>query len=282
MSVHDILTQNLILKLPEGALRQLVDGGDEELLMEALADAIEPGYDAMAALAYTRDPDNTTDLETLEREYGFLPNEKLTEQERRDRIKALKYAKAGSGSGPSLEEALHLAGFTTLIVGEGTQAIDPATFIPAEGEYVVNGFEYLTIQGYGIGCNETESPPGTFDYDYGCSKIESPPFSGNYYYPHGCKALASVRQYVNYVPTDNFHLVFYVAQSISYDGSGNITAIIPATIPGYYRDIIREIILRLKPIHTWCYLAVDWTYGTAGVDHFGFGFFPMGISPHGV
>lgn len=269
---NDFLKDSLLALLPEGALRQLVPDGSEDLLWSAIADAIVPGFEAMQDLANIRNPELAEDLESLEREYGFLPDVKLTEQERRARIKALKYANAGSGSGPALQDALHLAGFTNLVVGEGRQYSDPAGFIPAEGEYVVNGFEFITEQGYNTGCNVTESPPGTFDYDYGCN--------GNLLI--GCQPLESVHQKVNYVPTDNFHLVFFVAQEITYDVSGYITSITPAPIPYYYRNVIREIILRIKPLQTWCYLAADWTYGTPGVDYFGFGFFPFGISPHGL
>lgn len=269
MSDKKILKSSLLVKLPEGALRQLVDDGSEDKLWDGIAEALVPGYQQMVKLGEVREPDTAEDLDALEREYGFLKNPNLTEQERRDRIKALKYAKAGSGTAEAMQEALHLAGFTGLVVAEGRADADPPTMGAVAGEYVVNGFEYLTLFGYEFGCAAEEGPPETFEY--GCTEV-----AGAYMY--GCVPFREVRVPIVYEANENWNLVFYVAGDITLDVDGHVVSITSAEIPRYYRQVIREIILRLKPLQTWGYLAVDWQDG----DHWGFGWFPMGISPHGL
>ena len=273
MSNKDLIKASLLSKLPEGALRQLEFEGDEDRLWDGIAEAIEPAYELMLSLGEVREPDTVEDLAALEREYGFLYDENLTEAQRRGRIKALKYAKAGSGTGEALEGALQLAGFD-LVVAEGRYLQNPEGMVPTESrEYVVNGFEYLNDAGYAIGCQETEGPP--IAYEYGCEETVGGPIAT---YAHGCEGLTLVQIPVTYTPTDNWHLVFFVAGEITLDGAGNVLSMTPASIARSQRQTIREIILRLKPLHTWAYLAVDW------IDdpHWGFGFFPMGISPHGL
>lgn len=270
MSHKDFLKKSLLLHLPDGALRQLEDGGDEDRLYDGIAEALVPGYEQMSSMAAIREPDDVYDLELLEKEYGFLPNPDLTEDERRARIKSLKYARRGSGTGEALQDALALAGFDQFVVVEGRQDQNPASVISAEGEYVVNGFEYLVATGYIIGCDVTPGTPDT--YDFGCA---SP-------YKYGCEELQKVLVTVPWNPTDNWNLVFFVADDIVTDVNGYITSMTAAVIDLKYRQLIREIILRIKPLQTWGYLAVDWAESTPGVDHWGFGFFPFGISQHGL
>lgn len=271
-SRRDLIKKSILVKMPEGALRQLVDGGDEDLLYDGISEALLEGYNQMAGLGEVREPDTTLDLKTLEREYGFLANPNFTEEDRRARIKALKYAKPGSGTGETLEDALALGGFSQLVVAEGRQTQDPAAVGAAPAEYIVNGFDYIRSLGYEIGClAAVEVSPGVFEYPVGCK------ISGGIYV-YGCSKLSLVLLSPNYTATDNWNLVFFVADDITLDGSGFVTSMTPATIPRIYRNMIKEIILRIKPLHTWCYLAVDWS-DPAG---FGFGFFPFGISPHGL
>lgn len=267
---RDVIKRGILAKLPEGALRQLEEGGDEDLLYDGITDALLEGYDQMAGLSSVRNPDITIDLDTLEREYGFLKNSNLTEEDRRARIKALKYAPAGSGSPDALKTALDLGGFSQLVVAEGRMTQDPDLVRTVAGEYVVNGFDWIRIRGYETGCQRLTSP---VSYPTGCQLLTSPVS-----YPTGCTPLQQVRVYPQYDPSDNWHLVFFVAGAITLDANGYVTSMTEATIPRIYRDMVREIILRIKPQHTWCYLAVDWS-DPAG---FGFGFFPFGISPHGI
>jgi hypothetical protein len=276
MSVKDLLKDSILAILPEGAIRQLVQDGDEDKLYGAIAEAVEEGHTVLDNMGYIRDPYRADNLEALEREYGFISDPNLTEEERRARIAALKYAKPGSGTAETMQAALHIAGFTNLVVVEGRQTLDPASVTYPYSEYVINGFETLTVEGYDIGCNETVASP-VYDYDYGCHEVVPGGALPNIY-NFGCQPLGTVFPLFNWVATDNWHFVFYVAQEITVDGTGLITGIVPATIDRYYRKYIREIILRLKPLHTWGNLSINWS-DPAG---YGFGYFPFGITPHGL
>jgi hypothetical protein len=97
-------------------------------LLIGMADNHQIALDFLRELTYIRDPRRTPILDDLEREFGIWPNPALTEQVRRDKLAAVKYARVGTGSKDNLERALHNAGFTNLFVWENSPAQDPAIF----------------------------------------------------------------------------------------------------------------------------------------------------------
>lgn len=257
----DVLKRSLLAKLPEGALRQLVADGDEDRLYNGIAEALEGVAGTLGELAVTREPSSTTYLKDLQREYGFLPDSDLPESYQRGRVKSLKYAKRGSGTAEAMQEALRAAGFTTLEVVPSRQDDDPGAIIAAWGDLVVNGFEYLTKIGYGVTCRS--------DLTVTCADPAKVT----------CAGKRMVREGIPYAASTHWNLLFLVSSGITVDEDGYITSMDAPQISRYYRDVIREIILRLKPTGTWGIMAIDWTEVSEG---YGFGFFPMGVSAHGL
>lgn len=257
---QDRLKRGLLASLPEGALRQLVPEGDEDLLMEGIAESLADVLDTLLNTKYIRNPYETDRLEDLEREYGFLLKADLSVTDRQNRIAALKYAKRGSATAEALQAALHLAGFTQLVVVECRQDQDPRTVAAGEDfEYVVNGIESQAAIGYDVACDSGLEITCTGDLEF------------------TCEDLSQISVPVNYDASDYWNKTFFVAETVTVDGDGYVTAFASAQIARYYRNIIHEIILRLKPNDTWGILGVEW----ADPVGYGFGFFPMGISAHG-
>lgn len=259
----DILKRSMMAKLPEGALRELVPDGDEDRLYSGIAEALEGVANTLAETANTREPSSTSYPVALQREYGFLPDEELSDARQRARVKALKYAKRGEGTAQSLQEALHAAGFTELSVDpvrkDDTAMLD--TILGDWNDLVVNGFEYLTQLGYDVTCQS--------DLSITCA---DPP-------EYTCVERNLIRAGVPYTISANRNLVFIVSSGITKDEDGYILSLTAPEIPRYYRNVIREIILRCKSTGTWGLMAIDWADDNL---RYGFGFFPMGISPHGL
>ena len=100
------------------------DSGGYQLILEGIGDNVEAMYDNISRLAYIREPEKTDILDDLEREYGILKDDNLTEAERREYLSGVKYARAGTGGLDYLQNALNNAGFAVQ-VHSNTPAINP-------------------------------------------------------------------------------------------------------------------------------------------------------------
>jgi len=137
------------------------EGGGLNQLLSGIAANHELIWDVLKTLAYIRDPRQTPILDDLEREYGIYPNLILTEQVRRDKLAAVKYARVGTGSKDNLQNALHTAGFTNLFVWENSPAQDPAIFFGGALLYCTE-FEptFVVVASAGTGNRAMISPDG--------------------------------------------------------------------------------------------------------------------------
>jgi hypothetical protein len=106
----------------------IYEGGGLNQLLNGIAENHTGVWDALKTMAHIRDPRSTPILDDLEREFGVYPNPALTDQVRRDKLAAIKYARVGTGSKDNLQNALHTAGFTNLFVWENSPAQDPSIF----------------------------------------------------------------------------------------------------------------------------------------------------------
>lgn len=158
------------------------DGG-LYLLLEAMGDNEDLVRLYLDSLAYLRDPQRTPLLSDLEKEYGIITNNAISEQARRDLLTSIVYARRSPGSKSFLQDMLHQAGFTNLYVYDNAPAADPDTIVNGgaqiycgdtlaqcgepnaqcawfQGEYVVNGDVYDFAVDYIVRCGETLSQCG--------------------------------------------------------------------------------------------------------------------------
>jgi hypothetical protein len=150
--------------LPDGSFWHYKPGGDFDKLISGMGDNAQAMFEFLGAIANQRDPYLTNMLSDLELEYGLLTDERLTEQDRRDQVAAIKFAKPGTGSYTYLQDRLIAAGFD-LIVTPNDPALDPNMFLGEDFLMVANGYNAyagyyesgtptLAIAGYGAAAGE--------------------------------------------------------------------------------------------------------------------------------
>ena len=264
--------------LPPGTIWQPAPGEDFDHFLDALGDNLQSVHDACEALAHIRDPATTPYLEELEREYGITPNTQLTDAQRRAVLALVKYKRNAKSTLATLQTALDSAGLGVggygLLVFANDPAVDPNQFIIGIYQMYLGGpNQYL---GYNTG-GVTRSFFGQATGG-GLWIINGDVFVAT---PNYEAQLGGAQAYLNYQvlgspggfylgefytisyapavitsPADSWAwpLVFFLATSATKDGGGHITALGQAQIPGSLRQTLIEIVMRVKPIHTWCVL----------------------------
>jgi hypothetical protein len=134
--------------LPRGSAWEPAPDDDYDLLLNGIADNSDAVKSDLNNLAFIRDPDTTTVLSDLEKDYGVVPIDGSTEAERRSVLKVFKYRKANSGAWDTLQQRLRDAGFNVYVY-PNDPAVDPALFVSPDGlrgELIINDpnlrFEY--------------------------------------------------------------------------------------------------------------------------------------------
>jgi hypothetical protein len=250
--------------LPQGAFWTPAAGDDYDKLLDGIAANSEVLYQDLKQLAEIRNPEKTPVLSDLELEYGIVPAMLATEEERRSRLKAFQFRRAGNGSADLLQAKLREAGFDDVYVHPNDPAVDPNIFLAqafnmmcgellpggnraecgeAEaicaqvgGELLVNSDlfksvpNYINLCGEYIGCGE----------DIYCGDFD------------GYRAQLQDITYT--VPTDSGYwpLIFFVGGPATRDAvTGELTEIEFYTLPIERRLEFRRTILKFKPMHSW-------------------------------
>jgi hypothetical protein len=262
---NQIMRQNLDSLLPPGsAFTPKTDGGMDQFF-EGISDNWERSRARLALLADIRNPWKTEMLTDLEREFGITPNPNYTEEMRRQVLAQKMYTRDQRGTVDEMQMALRAAGFDVYVY-ENDPAIDPAPFLVQDflmtcgadnaycgepsavcgnigGELLVNGPLFSQIPAIGMCCGsevayceEPEAVCGFYD------SLQLIP----YVYP---------------IPTDpaDWPFVFWVGGVATFGPGGEITDIAQVNIPIYREFEFKEIILRLKPMHSWAALIVSFS-----------------------
>lgn len=247
-------------------------------------------YEFLRALAYIRDPYRTPVLEALEAEMGQVTNTALTEEFRRLYLAALKYSKVGNGDADFMQARLRQAGFN-MSVYQNNPRSDPRTFLNGSylmyagetlaqagepgaqagafvGELLVNGDLHQTYVNYLVGAGDTlsqagepEMIAGNFD---GMIKVpveyEVP--DDDCYWP----AIFYIGGPALFAPTDPLAPML-AGDTLSQAGEpgalaglwyGQMISIDFAEIPNERRDQFRKLIMKIKPLHSWAALIVNY------------------------
>ena len=249
------MRQTLDTILPQGSFWRVKPDGDLDKIYDGVADNWEGVRSFLSDNANLRNPQKTEYLDDLEREFGVLKNTSLTEQQRRDNLAVSMFRRDHNGSIDDLQAAINAAGFDATVF-ENSPAADPAIFLDqvfvmvangsnayaggatayagrTGGELIVNGEARRRVRVYTAVAGTFTSGDGTTAGEY--TSITKIPITYQ-------------------IPTDqgDWPLVFFVGDSITLDGSGKITHITPVNIPSELRTTLISIILKYKPIHSWC------------------------------
>jgi len=206
---------------------------DFDRFIDGLSAGSNDAYSILKQLGILRNPELIDEdlLGDLEREYGIISNESITIQERRDILESTMFAKPGTGSFTDLQTILNNAGFN-VIVTPNDPAIDPNIIFASVGfmwaDFGTSRANYIEA----VTSNPIEIIVNT-PYD----SIE------NY------KIIPGVHERWNYV--------FFVGGAAS--GWPSAPHIASASIPSASRGAFINLILKYKPLHSWCIPVIDWT-----------------------
>jgi len=215
--------------------------GDFAKLLAGIAEDRQDIYDLLMALAYIRDPRNTTLLQDLEKEFGVITDTNLTEAQRRARLVAIKYAKPNTASWEHLQNTLVNAGFTDAVVIPNSPMIDPDLI--TNGELIVNGPIYTSqTPAYYKACAS--------DINY---RGHDRAFRG-----YWLTMDRTLKEYdVGSIP-QRWRFVFFIgsAKSGTWPSSPAVTNL---SVPEEQEAFLKYLILKHKPTNTWCVLCATYT-----------------------
>jgi hypothetical protein len=251
--------------LPDGSAWNPSPDEDMDNLFEGIADGKEITREFLALLAKIRCPQSTPILSDLEIEYGIVPDERLTEQERRDRLEATKTATDSTGAWDFMQEKLQQAGFDVQ-VHPNDPAVDPNLFLTQTFQMVADGgaaFAGNQDAFAGISGGELIVNGDFFVQSNLYLNVASggDAFAGNAGFFAG--EFDEIRKdKIEYsIPTNPgyWSLIFFVGGDATRDGSGFLTDIIAAEVLQSRREELIRNIIKYKPPHSWCGLVVNYT-----------------------
>ena len=248
---------------PRGsAWTQKIGGGMEGLLL-GVGDSLELVRTKLATLATLRDPELTGQLDELEIDFGVVPDPTLTDAVRRSRLAARINAEQAAGTRDRMERELQAAGFD-LFVYANDPAVDPRQFATSfatvaggdeafAGEpravaevflaaVIVNGSAIRTVPVWLIvagGDAAFAGEPGAVAEQAG--SIDVPIF------------------YETPADPATWPLIFFVGGPATFSGSGAIISIEVAQVPALRKIELEQTVLRLKPLHTWAVMMVEYS-----------------------
>jgi hypothetical protein len=210
--------------LPDGFAWNPKPDGYFDKLLDGLAEMQTDITSFLLGLAYTRNPEKTSILDDLEREFGLEPNSAMTEAQRRIRLKAVKSDRSGDGTAYMMEQRLRASGFD-VYVHINDPATDPNNFIQTEFT-VCCGFEDAVCGYSGAVCGASN----------GMLIV-----NGNMFFDTGV-----IPENQAYWP-----LIFFVGGQATRDQDGKIVTINNAYIPVSRSDEFLRLVVKYKPLHSW-------------------------------
>ena len=224
--MSDISRSLLDSLLPPGALWVPKEGGDFDLLLDGIADNYTEIITFLESLAHLKDPQRTTILSDLEKEYGVLTNTTLTTQERRDRLTAQKNDRISTGSIDFMPDKIRASGFD-LYVFQNDPPVDPNLFAGS----LFNVFFGSSTAYFG-------------NSQFYFKKIDY------FLIANGQDVLDD--QLILGVGSDYWPLVFFIGIAGDRDPVTNeITELYAAEIPATRREELAKLVMKYKPMHAW-------------------------------
>jgi len=202
--------------LPPGELWKPAPRAGFDQFLTALGLNANEIYERLFALGDIRNPRKTPILSDLEKEYGLLPDDRLDDTTRRQKLFAVKYAKPGTASDTDLQTILRNAGFD-VYVRRNHPPIDPDDYLSTEflleaGEVDAFAGEPNAIAGLGGGELLVNGPIVQTSLDYESQANGAETFAGE------PEAVAGYFEEVAYTPvtysipvsSDTWQNIFFI------------------------------------------------------------------------
>lgn len=222
--------------LPPGAIWQPEEGAGLDQLLDGMGSNLEPVRQFLSGLAYLRDPHLTPFLDDLEKEYGFLPDTRLSETDRRNRLAGrIFYGAQNDGSSDYMQDALQAAGFDAY-VHINSPAVDPAAVLVANYSGIMGNEDALFGRG-----------DAYFGALAGELLVNGPVFKAQ-----------ELVTYAVPVAAQYWPLIFFVGGPATRDEDGALIRVGTANIPVARKAEFIRSILKYKPMHAWAGLLVQY------------------------
>ena len=247
---------------PRGSAWAQKIGGNMEGLLLGVGDSLELVRVKLSTLASLRNPDLTDQLDELEIDFGVTPDPTLTDVVRRSRLAARINSEQSAGARDHMERELQEAGFD-LFVYSNDPAIDPSQLTDS----------FLTVAG---GIEAFAGEPSAVAEVFNATLLVNGSVvravftwlavaGGDEAFAGELNAIAeqagSIDIPVSYdVPVDPaaWPFIFFVGGPAFFGGSGELITIEVAQVSALRKIELEQTILRLKPLHTWAVMMVEY------------------------
>jgi hypothetical protein len=267
-SVHDAL-------MPRGPAWEPAPGGKYDRLLDGFAGNSQAVFDDLESLAYIRNPRKVPKelLPDLEREYGITPDNGIPDDDRREGLGTVVYRPRASSLVRELQAALDKAGYGLngyglAVTVNGTPAIDPQLIINENFYLTAHEFPSLYAAGtpiafageqggyYLVNGDRFNSRPVYPAAGTGMTARDFPSSSCAGYYD-GYTGYEN--EYVADIPLACWPFVFFVGGTATRNDDGSVASVASVAVPAGRRQELHRIILRMKPLHSWCGCCIIYT-----------------------
>jgi len=262
--------------LPEGPAWDVkTDDG-----MDNLFDGIALNYDQLkeelSKIGDLRRAFKTTSLDDLEKEYGIKKNTSLSDSVRREKLFNIQTDNTGDGTDDLLQKRLDNAGFNvnvyrncpvvnpelvrkrnTVVMGApdaimGSKDINGDYLIImglGAGEIIVNGTLFMQYPAYTLVLGASPTVPMGGKNILGDFNVNMGSFLGN-----------KQKEVQYFIPSESGYwpLIFFVGGQAVFNIDGSINYIIKANVDSDRREELKNLIVKYKPIYSWCVLIVNY------------------------
>lgn len=220
---------------PSGPAHEPKEDGFYANWRNAVGEIFELIREDIKSLKFIRDASHTPVLEDLEREYGRVANQNLTEDERRELLEADSFKKRTNATDQDLQSLLDKQGYNLTVYNNSPDgpAIDPALLLDQDFQMqALNGTNY---------------------------------YAGNvdaFAKRTGGELLVNGDDTIYPVPAtaDNWPFVFFIAGDAIFDPvTGEILTVERGQIPSTQRQQFETLVLKFKPLYSWCGVIADYT-----------------------
>lgn len=217
--------------MPDGPIGVPKVGGDLDKLLEGMGDNLDSLLAFLGDLKNLRNPLLTTFLDELESDYGIVDAGTISDTLRRQRLFSVKTEARCDGSAEYLQERLQSSGFN-IQVHNNDPPSDPSAILQKPATLVLGSTISMGNPMAVMGATSGELVVNGF---VGGSRYE------NWVIP----------------PDDEYWpLIFFAGGDATRDIDGKIISVAKVLLPVERREEIRRLIIKYKPMHTWCGLVV--------------------------
>lgn len=248
---------------PSGPPHEPKEDGDYAKWRDATANNFEIIREDVINLKFIRDPSHTPVLDDLEIEFGRIKDNNLSESQRREILESDRFKRATNAQDDDLQTLLDKAGFNLTVYNNGPDgpAVDPAILLDqqfimqAEGStnyYAGNDLAFAGRTGGVLLVNEAIVEESFAFFGAGTM------WAGNDNSAAGVIA-GTKRVTINFpIPTnpDDWPFVFFVGGDATFNPDGSIATIEQGLVLSTQQKQLETLILKFKPIYTWCGLIV--------------------------